>query len=139
MGAAAILARMRRYRRWGPRVVAHLSPVQLGSIDLLIQEGYYRTRSGFLAAAVGAYLRQREETVTALAGRRGFSVGRVVVGATCEPVVKVIGVAVIEEAAVDRLEQIVVFGVVQAAPEVVEALGARLVTHAVAEQYRDDD
>lgn len=129
-----------RVRRSSARVVAHLSPVELGSIDLLVQEGFYRTRASFLSSAVAASLRQSEATVIRAAARRGFSLGRVVVDGTCEPVVRVIGVAVVEEAAVDRLEEIVVYGSVEAAPAVIEALGPRLRTRAAVDRrsWNDD-
>jgi len=52
-----------------------MSPVDLGRIDLLVQEGFYSSRTDFIRTAIRNQLDKQAETVDQVANRREMVIG----------------------------------------------------------------
>ncbi len=57
------------------KVTINLSVVDLGQIDVLVEEGYYSSRTDFLRTAARAQLEKQAETLHQILRRRGLSMG----------------------------------------------------------------
>ena len=122
------------------KITINLGFVDLGRIDLLVQEGFYSNRSDFIRTAIRNQLDHQSDTVrqsidrhTMELGLRDYSVADLeAVRAANEMLhVKVVGLAriasdVTPELALATIGSITVLGALQASAEVKKALGARI-------------
>lgn len=72
---------MARTERLGPpdeKVTINLGPVDLGTIDLLVEEGFYGSRTDLIRAAVRRLLDEHRRAVDEAVVRRDVSVGLIV-------------------------------------------------------------
>ena len=121
------------------KVTVNLGVVDLGRIDLLVQEGFYSNRSDLIRAAVRAELDRHADTVRELVERRTLVLGiRRFTRAELEAVreagerldVRVLGLAVFAdditpELALDTIGSLTLLGALQARPALRRALAAR--------------
>ena len=71
---------MGRPERAGPpdeKLSVNLGPVDLGTIDVLVEEGFYATRADFIRSAVRRQLDEHKVVLDAAITRREFTVGYV--------------------------------------------------------------
>lgn len=71
---------MARPERAGPpdeKLSVNLGPVDLGTIDVLVEEGFYATRADFIRSAVRRQLEEHKAAVADAITRREFTVGYV--------------------------------------------------------------
>ena len=122
------------------KITINLGFVDLGRIDLLVQEGFYSNRSDFIRTAIRNQLDHQSDTVrqsidrhTMELGLRDYSVADLeAVRAANELLhIKVVGLAriasdVTPELALATIGSITVLGALQASAEVKKALGARI-------------
>jgi Arc/MetJ-type ribon-helix-helix transcriptional regulator len=59
------------------KVTINMSVVDLGQIDLLVEEGYFSSRTDFIRSAIRVYLSQHSEAVKQTVTRRTMVVGSV--------------------------------------------------------------
>jgi Arc/MetJ-type ribon-helix-helix transcriptional regulator len=113
-----------------------MSVVDMGQVDLLIEQGFYSSRTDFLVAAVRNLLATHNTTVKQAVERRLMTLGvaiytredleaRVAAGTPVD--VRVVGVLriaddVTPELARAAIRSVTVFGKIKARPEVVAAL-----------------
>ncbi|GIV62699.1 MAG: CopG family transcriptional regulator [Chloroflexota bacterium] len=57
------------------KVTINLSVVDLGQIDVLVEEGYYSSRTDFLRTAARAQLEKQHEALNQIIRRRGLILG----------------------------------------------------------------
>ena len=57
------------------KVTVNLVPVDLGQIELLVEQGFYANRAEFIRSAIQNQLQRHGETVTSAATRLSFVVG----------------------------------------------------------------
>ncbi|GAP09300.1 hypothetical protein BECAL_00441 [Bellilinea caldifistulae] len=57
------------------KVTINLSVVDLGQIDVLVEEGYYSSRTDFLRTAARAQLEKHNEALSQIIRRRGLTIG----------------------------------------------------------------
>ena len=57
------------------KITINLGLVDLGQIDLLVQEGFYTNRTDFIRMAIRAYLATRGEALDQTAARRTLTLG----------------------------------------------------------------
>ena len=57
------------------KITINMSPVDLGRIDLLVQEGFYSSRTDFIRTAIRNQLDKQAETVDQVANRREMVIG----------------------------------------------------------------
>jgi len=57
------------------KITINMSPVDLGRIDLLVQEGFYSNRTDFIRTAIRNQLDKQAETVDQVANRREMVIG----------------------------------------------------------------
>ena len=122
------------------KITINLGFVDLGRIDLLVQEGFYSNRSDFIRTAIRKQLDHQSETVTRSIDRHTMEMGlRDYSVADLEAVqaanellhIKVVGLAriardVTPELALATIGSINVLGALQASTEVKKALGDRI-------------
>ena len=122
------------------KITINLGFVDLGRIDLLVQEGFYSNRSDFIRTAIRNQLDHQSDTVTQSIDRHTMELGlRDYTVADLEAVqaanellhIKVVGLAriardVTPELALATIGSITVLGALQASAEVKKALGARI-------------
>ncbi|MEE4014911.1 CopG family transcriptional regulator [Roseibium sp. FZY0029] len=122
------------------KVTINLGYVDLGRIDLLVQEGFYSNRSDFIRTAIRNHLDGHGETVNKVIERHTMELGlRNYSQSDLEAVrdagemlhVKVVGLAriapdVTPELALETIGSISVLGALQASPEVRNALKDRI-------------
>jgi Arc/MetJ-type ribon-helix-helix transcriptional regulator len=123
------------------KITINLGFVDLGRIDLLVQEGFYSNRSDFIRTAIRNQLDHQSDTVTQSIDRHTMELGlRDYSVADLESVqaanevlhIKVVGLAriasdVTPELALATIGSITVLGAIQANAEVKKALGARII------------
>jgi Arc/MetJ-type ribon-helix-helix transcriptional regulator len=51
------------------KITINLTPVDLGRIDILVEEGFYQNRSDFIRASIRRELEGHDDAITAKAGR----------------------------------------------------------------------
>jgi Arc/MetJ-type ribon-helix-helix transcriptional regulator len=122
------------------KITTNLGHVDLGRIDLLVEEGFYTNRTDFIRTAIRAQLATHGEEVAALVDRRTLELGlRDLTRAELEAArdagtpldIKVVGLArlapdVTPELARAAIGSITVLGALQAPPAVKSALADRI-------------
>ena len=122
------------------KITINLGYVDLGRIDLLVQEGFYSNRSDFIRTAIRKQLDSHDATVSQSIERHTMELGlRNYTRADLEAVqsageilhVKVVGLArigpdVTPELAQATIGSITVLGALQASPEIKKALADRI-------------
>ncbi len=122
------------------KITINLGYVDLGRIDLLVQEGFYSNRTDFIRTAIRNQLDKHNDAVKQSVARHQLDLGlRQYTRSDLEAVkaagetlhVQVLGLAVIAadvspELALDTIASIHVLGAFQASPAVKAALGDRI-------------
>ncbi len=122
------------------KITINLGFVDLGSIDLLVQEGFYSNRTDFIRTAIRNQIAAHAEAVKKTIVRQTLEVGlrdysradlEAVRAAGEKLAVRVVGLARIAadvpaDLALATIESIHVFGVLQASPEIKSALADRI-------------
>lgn len=122
------------------KITINISVVDLGRIDLLVEQGFYSTRTDFIRTAIRNHLSTHAQTIEETVTRRSIVVG--VVDYTQEGLnryvnrneqvdIRVVGLLsiardVTPELAVAAIKSIKILGVFQASEEVKEALADRI-------------
>ncbi len=121
------------------KITVNLGIVDLGRIDLLVQEGYYSTRADFIRTAIRNQLDRQQTAVESITTRKSMVIGTLNLTRkdleqkreTKEMVnVKVIGMLILSDdispsLALDTIQSITVRGVIKAPEDVKEALAER--------------
>jgi Arc/MetJ-type ribon-helix-helix transcriptional regulator len=132
-----------RTERFGPadeKVTINLGPVDLGRIDLLVEEGFYSTRSDFVRAAIRGLLDEHRQPLDDVRRRRSLAIGVISYSRTYleelrekneRAIAHVVGVVHIDddvspELADAAIERVWVLGRFSASPEVKRRLGAKV-------------
>ena len=122
------------------KMTVNVGVVDLGQVDLLVQEGFYSNRSDLIRTALRNQLALHADTVKQTLARRTLTVGlqhysradlESVVAAGHRLQVQVVGLAriaddVTPELALAAIESVTVLGAFQAAPAVRRALSGRI-------------
>jgi Arc/MetJ-type ribon-helix-helix transcriptional regulator len=122
------------------KITINLGHVDLGQVDLLVQEGFYSNRTDFIRTAIRTRLAHHDEALRQTVARRQLDLGLRRFGrADLEAVrasgellhVQVLGLAVIEsdvppELAAATIGSLQVLGALQASPAVKAALADRV-------------
>ena len=122
------------------KITINLGYVDLGRIDLLVQEGFYSNRSDFIRTAIRNQLDSHVDAVSKSIERHTMELGlrdysRADLEALARPGemlhVKVVGLARIDpdvtpELALQTIGSITVLGALQASPEIKKALADRI-------------
>ena len=122
------------------KITINLGPVDLGQIDLLVQEGFYANRTDFIRTAIRNQLATHADAVRQSVARKTLVLGVQHYGrreleaarAAGERLqINVLGLASIAddvspELALDTIESLVVLGALRASPEVKRALAGRV-------------
>lgn len=122
------------------KITINMSVVDLGKIDLLVDQGYFSSRSDLIRTAIREKLVEYEETVKETVTRRAMMVGvMVLLRRDLEKdklkgikrsytVVGTLSIArdVTPELALETIESLHVYGVLSASAEVKKALGDRI-------------
>ena len=122
------------------KITINLGYVDLGRIDLLVQEGFYSNRSDFIRTAIRNQLNSHVDTVAKTIERHTMELGlRDYTATDLEALrdagemlhVKVVGLAriaadVTPELAVQTIGSITVLGALQASPDIKKALADRI-------------
>jgi Arc/MetJ-type ribon-helix-helix transcriptional regulator len=122
------------------KITINLGCVDLGQIDLLVQEGFYANRTDFIRTAIRNQLGVHGESVRQAAARKTLSLGvhhvskadlqaLEAAGQTLD--IRVLGLASIDpevtpELALATISSLTVLGALHASPRVKAALGQRL-------------
>ncbi len=134
---------MARTQRAGPgdeKITINLGPVDLGSVDLLVEEGFYASRTDLIRAAIRRLLDEHRSVLNDALTRRELTVGFVSFDRQhLEGVrdrrerldVRVVGVFALDddvspELADETLERVWVLGSFRAARAVAERLGDKV-------------
>ena len=124
------------------KITINLGPVDLGQIDLLVQEGFYSNRTDFIRTAIRNQLAQHAEAVRASVARKTLALGvqhytrqdlEALRAAGHKLQINVLGLASIAEdvspeLALATIESITVLGALHASPPVRAALRARILS-----------
>jgi Arc/MetJ-type ribon-helix-helix transcriptional regulator len=122
------------------KITINLGYVDLGRVDLLVQEGFYSNRSDFIRTAIRNQLNSHAEVVSKSVERHTMELGlRDYTRSDLEALrdagevlhVKVVGLARIDpdvtpELALQTIGSITVLGALQASPELKKALADRI-------------
>ena len=122
------------------KITINLGYVDLGRIDLLVQEGFFSNRTDFIRTAIRNQLRSQSEEVSRSIDRHTLEVGLLELGAIKLEAaraagemlhVKVVGLVriaadVTPELALQTIGSLTVLGALQASPEIKAALAARI-------------
>ncbi len=122
------------------KITINLGFIDLGQIDLLVQEGFYSNRTDFIRTSIRNHLAQHAEVVKQTVARRTLILGLqhytrqdleavLAAGETLD--IQVLGVASIAEdvspeLALSAINSITIFGVLHASSEVRAALANRI-------------
>ena len=122
------------------KITINLGLVDLGQVDLLVQEGFYSNRTDFIRTAIRNQISTHAEVVRQTVARRTLVLGLEhytrrdleavrEAGETLE--IKVLGLASIDEdvspeIALETIDSIVVLGALRASPAVKSALAGRI-------------
>jgi Arc/MetJ-type ribon-helix-helix transcriptional regulator len=118
------------------KISFNMSTVDLGQVDLLVEQGFYSSRTDFLVAAVRNLLQSHSTTVRQAVEHRFMTLGMVVfsradlekrIAAGTPLDIRVVGVLkiaddVTPELAREAIRSVSVFGKIRARPEVIAAL-----------------
>ena len=122
------------------KITINLGPVDLGQIDLLVQEGFYSNRTDFIRTAIRNQLTTHAEVVRRTVARKTLVLGlqhytrqdlEAVKSAGEKLQVNVLGLVSIAddvspELALETIDSIVVLGAFRARPEIKAALAGRI-------------
>jgi Arc/MetJ-type ribon-helix-helix transcriptional regulator len=122
------------------KVTINLSVVDLGQIDLLVEEGFYSNRTDFIKAAIRLQLHQHAESLKQAAGRKVLVVGVQILSRKSleqareekrKIAIRAMGLVVLAndvmpELAREVIESVKVHGVFRASAAVREALADRM-------------
>jgi Arc/MetJ-type ribon-helix-helix transcriptional regulator len=122
------------------KITINLGPVDLGQIDLLVQEGFYSNRTDFIRTAIRAQLATHAEAVRHSVARKSLALGvqhftrrdlEAVRAAGARLQISVLGLASIAEdvsaeLALASIDSITVLGALRASPSVKAALAGRI-------------
>lgn len=122
------------------KMTVNVGVVDLGHVDLLVQEGFYSNRSDLMRTALRNQLALHADTLKQTVSRRTLTVGlqhhsradlEALVSAGQRLQVQVVGLAriaddVTPELALAAIESVTVLGAFQASPEVRRALADRI-------------
>jgi len=122
------------------KITINLGPVDLGQIDLLVQEGFYSNRTDFIRTAIRNQLTRHEEVVRRTVARKATVLGlqhysrrdlEAVKSAGEKLQINVLGLVSIAddvspELALETIDSIVVLGAFRARPEIKAALAGRI-------------
>lgn len=122
------------------KITINLGPVDLGQIDLLVQEGFYSNRTDLIRTAIRNQLNTHAETVRQTIARKSLVLGlqhysrddlEAVQAAGQRLQIQVVGLASIgvdvsPELALATIESLVVLGTLHASPAVKRALAERI-------------
>jgi Arc/MetJ-type ribon-helix-helix transcriptional regulator len=122
------------------KLTINLSPVDVGQIELLVAQGFYANRAEFIRVAIHNQLARHSETVRDTTTRRSMVIGALTYDraslertqqAKVRLVVRVVGLLVIADDVTPTLARAVidnvsVYGVFKASPEVKKALADRM-------------
>ena len=122
------------------KITINMAPVDLGQIDLLVQEGFYQNRTDFIRTAIRNQLTAHAEAVRQSVARKELVLGLQhytrrdleavrAAGATLQ--IRVLGLATIAddvspELALATIDSLAVLGAFRASPEVKAALSGRI-------------
>ncbi len=122
------------------KITINLGLVDLGQVDLLVQEGFYSNRTDFIRTAIRNQISTHAEVVRQTVARKTLVLGLEhytrrdleavrEAGQTLE--IKVLGLASIDEdvspeLALETIDSIVVLGALRASPAVKSALAGRI-------------
>jgi Arc/MetJ-type ribon-helix-helix transcriptional regulator len=122
------------------KITINLGLVDLGQVDLLVQEGFYSNRTDFIRTAIRNQISTHAEVVRQTVARKTLVLGLEhytrrdleavrEAGETLE--IKVLGLASIDEdvspeIALETIDSIVVLGALRASPAVKSALAGRI-------------
>lgn len=123
------------------KITINISVVDLGRIDLLVEQGFYSTRTDFIRTAIRNHLVTHTQTIEETVARRSYVIGALIYNHTdfekylkkSEQVdIRVVGMLYITndvtpELAKATIKSIKVLGVFRASEEVKEALVDRIV------------
>ncbi len=122
------------------KITINLGVVDLGQIDLLVQEGFYSNRTDLIRTAIRNQLEKHADVVKQTVSRKAFVLGlehysradlEAVQAAGEKLQIQVLGMAsiasdVTPELAAATIESVVVLGTLQASPAVKAALAGRI-------------
>ncbi len=122
------------------KITINLSVVDLGQVDLLVEQGFYSNRSDLIRTAIRSQLSTHADTVQQAVVRRQYAVGIIAYSrkdlefqrADSQKLkIRIVGMVhiandVTPELALETIESIQVFGVLRASPELKEALVDRI-------------
>lgn len=122
------------------KITINLGPVDLGQIDLLVQEGFYSNRTDLIRTAIRNQLHTHAETVRQTIARKRLVLGlqhysrddlEAVQAAGQRLQIQVVGLAsigadVTPELALATIDSLVVLGALHASPDVKRALAERI-------------
>lgn len=122
------------------KITINLGPVDLGQIDLLVQEGFYANRTDFIRTAIRNQLTTHSEVVKRTVARKTLVLGieqysrrdlEAVCAAGQRLEIRVLGLVSIDEdvspeLARDTIDSIEVLGALRASPAVRAALAGRI-------------
>lgn len=122
------------------KITVNIGSVDLGRIDLLVQEGFYSSRADFIRTAIRNQLERQKTTVDTISTRKSMVIGTL--GYTRKDLekhreegetinVKVIGLFILgdditPQLALDTIESVTVRGVFKAPEDVKKALADRI-------------
>ncbi|MDQ4106620.1 MAG: CopG family transcriptional regulator [Actinomycetota bacterium] len=122
------------------KITINLGPVDLGQIDLLVQEGFYQNRTDFIRTAIRNQISTHADTVKQTVARKTLVLGLQnyarrdleavrAAGETLQ--IKVLGLVSIAddvppELALATIDSLVVLGAFRASPDVKRALAGRI-------------
>ncbi len=118
------------------KITINIGVVDLGRLDLLVDEGFYSSRADFIRTAIRNQLEQQKSTVDSITTRKSIVIGTLTytrqdlehILANNEVVnIKVIGTLILTDdvypqLALDTIKSIIVFGVLKAPDDVKKAL-----------------
>jgi Arc/MetJ-type ribon-helix-helix transcriptional regulator len=122
------------------KITINLGPVDLGQIDLLVQEGFYSNRTDFIRTAIRYQLTTHAEVVKRTLARRTLVLGlrhytrqdlEAVKAAGEKLQINVLGLVSIAEdvsteLALETIDSVIVLGALRASPAVKAALAGRI-------------
>lgn len=122
------------------KITLNLGPVDLGQVDLLVQEGFYSTRTDFIRTAIRNQLLAHADVVKQAVARKTLVLGlqhytrkdlEAVLAAGQKLQIRVLGLATIAEdvspeLALATIDEISVLGALHASDAVKRALASRL-------------
>jgi Arc/MetJ-type ribon-helix-helix transcriptional regulator len=122
------------------KITINIGAVDLGKVDLLVQEGFYSNRSDFIRTAIRILINAHEEEVKESMTRRSLAIGLIHYSKESLEIkrtegvmldIKAIGTVVIAsdipaDLAMATINKIQVYGILRASQEVKDALADRI-------------